>query len=479
MKRFYAIALAGLIAVSSFSAFAATTGPSVKINGSAITFSAGAEPFIDSNNRTLVPLRFISDNLAATTDWDNTAKTATIKSGETTIKVTLNSNVVEVDGVKSTIDTAAVIKNNVTFVPLSFVSKALGAEVNFDSASKTVEISKGLATGDFVGYAWGGQKDGTKLEDAGTIIETKLNVANGIIKDAEMNYWQKSGDNWVKRNDGVATAAVDFTKDPISSTDKEGGGFTNGTSMFTTKATNNMGLYAVAVDTDGTTGVMLVDATSRFRFEAKIPADFDFSTKIGDLKINDFWIPVAASTSGYVKPATIASLNDTGIYDIQSGKEPSYVAAIGGYNYVMHKRGILEGVDNTATLQTMLEKLGVKFVDGKPQAMEATAGFHSVGGWKGNYDSIANFLKGKSIYNHTALVDFDKSPYKESIDANNFFGNVSTDVVASATRSIQNSWNIDAASGATVRVSRESESYQRALVDAGVLTEDQVIKGRF
>jgi hypothetical protein len=49
------------------------------------------------------------------------------------------------------------------------------------------------------------------------------------------------------------------------------------------------------------------------------------------------------------------------------------------------------------------------------------------------------------------------------VNENNEFG---VDVQTGATRTIQNS--TDGISGATVRMSRESTSYQRALVDAGI-----------
>jgi len=39
--------------------------------------------------------------------------------------------------------------------------------------------------------------------------------------------------------------------------------------------------------------------------------------------------------------------------------------------------------------------------------------------------------------------------------------------------------NIMKFSGATVRISRESTSYQRALVEAGILDESDVVIGRF
>ena len=60
------------------------------------------------------------------------------------------------------------------------------------------------------------------------------------------------------------------------------------------------------------------------------------------------------------------------------------------------------------------------------------------------------------------------------MNGDNFFG---IDVVSGATKTAQNS--TDGIAGATVRMSRESTSYQRALVKSGIISEEDVIKGRF
>ena len=50
-----------------------------------------------------------------------------------------------VDGQPKTLDTAAKIKDNRTFVPLRFVSEGLGAEVTWDPVGKNVYITTGKA----------------------------------------------------------------------------------------------------------------------------------------------------------------------------------------------------------------------------------------------------------------------------------------------------------------------------------------------
>jgi len=118
--------------------------------------------------------------------------------------------------------------------------------------------------------------------------------------------------------------------------------------------------------------------------------------------------------------------------------------------------------------------MGVVFKDSKPVPMTAKYGYTGNGGWSGNYAKISEFLKGKNALEMTSLVDWSIEKYKKGINDKNFFG---VDIVAGATKTVQLSY--DTIAGATVRMSRESNSYQRALVKAGIIKEEDVIKGRY
>lgn len=106
----------------------------VEYNGSAVTFP-DAQPFVDENSRTLVPLRFVSETMGAKVNWNEDTQTATITKGTTTVNVTIGNTVLSVvnDSVASsvTMDTKAVLKDNRTFVPVRYVAEALGAWVGY------------------------------------------------------------------------------------------------------------------------------------------------------------------------------------------------------------------------------------------------------------------------------------------------------------------------------------------------------------
>ncbi len=347
---------------------------------------------------------------------------------------------------------------NVIYIPSDEVNTEVVA------TNDTVDYS-----GVHVGYSWRGENSGTSFEDSNQRIKTTLTLdENGVILDAEIDFLKKSGDEWIKRDDSSADVTVDFNVEPTVAT--LGDEKTDGASMFDIKTNDKMSLYVIAVDEDGTVAYGFVDPITRYFYEAKFEAGYNFDTKIGDASIGDTFIPtVLTSTSGYVKPKDWAEVNGQSLFDIDK------------YSYVTTKRGVYEGLTNESTVRELLEKSGAVFVDGQPQQLEATHGFHSAGGWTGNYEAIAEYLIGKNATEITTLASFDDvsyagNSYRDSINEDNFFG-YNTDTVTTATRTLQDSW--DAVSGATVRISREITSYQRALVEAGILSEEDVIKGRF
>lgn len=89
-------------------------------------------PFTE-NYRTLVPVRFISEQLGADVSYDMATQKVTIKKDSDVIELTLGSNKIYKNGVETEIDVSANAYNNRTFVPLRACAEALGKEVFWDS----------------------------------------------------------------------------------------------------------------------------------------------------------------------------------------------------------------------------------------------------------------------------------------------------------------------------------------------------------
>jgi hypothetical protein len=105
---------------------------------------AEGSPYISRTNRTMVPVRYVSETLDAEVSWDAKKKRATIVdilSGKT-IVLTLGSNKATVDGKITNLDSPATLTNGSTYVPVGFIVQSLGAELGWDNATRTVSITK-------------------------------------------------------------------------------------------------------------------------------------------------------------------------------------------------------------------------------------------------------------------------------------------------------------------------------------------------
>lgn len=88
-------------------------------------------PYV-ANQRTLVPIRFISESLGGRVAWKQSTSTATITTGGKEIKITLGSSRVYVNGKKTSLDTPAQYKQGRVFVPLRFISETIGKKVFYE-----------------------------------------------------------------------------------------------------------------------------------------------------------------------------------------------------------------------------------------------------------------------------------------------------------------------------------------------------------
>lgn len=102
----------------------------VNVDNEAVIYDA--VPVI-RNDRTLVPIRIITEALGGKVDWNGATKEVTLSINDKEIKMTIGKTL-EKYGV------APVIIDGRTFVPVRFVADELGAEVAWDEATKTVTI---------------------------------------------------------------------------------------------------------------------------------------------------------------------------------------------------------------------------------------------------------------------------------------------------------------------------------------------------
>jgi len=89
---------------------------------------------------TLLPIRALIETMGGTVGWEEKTQKVTIKLKTTTIVLTINSKQATVNGKVKELDVAPQLINERTMVPLRFVTEALGCQVEWNGDTNTVTI---------------------------------------------------------------------------------------------------------------------------------------------------------------------------------------------------------------------------------------------------------------------------------------------------------------------------------------------------
>ena len=140
MKKMLSIVLSIILIFSCASVVAvyADVGIKVVIDGKEQTYDV--MPVI-VKGRTLVPLRGIFETLGANIVYTDGTKRVTATKGDTVVKLKIGNEEAYINQTPVTLDVEAQIISDRTMVPVRFVSEALGADVKWISDTKTVDIT--------------------------------------------------------------------------------------------------------------------------------------------------------------------------------------------------------------------------------------------------------------------------------------------------------------------------------------------------
>ena len=141
-KKLTAAAMAAMM-LASGTAFAdggADGKISVIVDGKTLEFD---QPPIMEGDRVLVPFRAIFEALGCSVDYHSYGETETVnaKMGSKSLGLTIGSTEIYASGEAKTIDVAPKIVNDRTLVPVRVASESFGAEVVWDEAENTVNIT--------------------------------------------------------------------------------------------------------------------------------------------------------------------------------------------------------------------------------------------------------------------------------------------------------------------------------------------------
>ncbi len=139
MKRAVSILLM-VVMMTMCMSVSAQSNVKVTLDGNEISFP-DAKPFIDQRDRVLVPIRFVSEALGALVDWENKSRTAVIKQDDDEIRYTVYQPMAYLNGEMMVMDTYGILKDQRTMVPIRFISELLGCDVAWDENNSTVIIT--------------------------------------------------------------------------------------------------------------------------------------------------------------------------------------------------------------------------------------------------------------------------------------------------------------------------------------------------
>lgn len=109
----------------------------IYVKGNNIKFDT---PAIIKSNRTLIPVRALTEGFGAKVDWNEEEKKATIIKGDIVIELQLDNNIAIVNGKEVELDVPSASYSNRTYVPLRFIIENLGLNIDRDEESGLIEI---------------------------------------------------------------------------------------------------------------------------------------------------------------------------------------------------------------------------------------------------------------------------------------------------------------------------------------------------
>ncbi len=112
------------------------------VNGESVQIDVA--PFIE-NNRTMLPFRFIGEQLGADVEWMASERKVTYRLDGIFVELWIDQNKALVDGEEVLVDSTnpnvtPVIRSSRTMVPVRFISESLGFDVEWDEQTRMVTI---------------------------------------------------------------------------------------------------------------------------------------------------------------------------------------------------------------------------------------------------------------------------------------------------------------------------------------------------
>ncbi|MEI3162510.1 MAG: copper amine oxidase N-terminal domain-containing protein [Lachnospirales bacterium] len=178
MKRKITFTLATLMAMSALTTGALAdeyTKANLTIEGKAVV--TDQSPVIVSG-RTMVPVRVVAESLGTTVDWNAETKTVSFENEGLKASMVIGDKKLLVSGSTVEIDVPATIINNRTMVPVRFLSETFGYNVEWDAETKTVNVTANKAESSVTDETPAASADVEALKAAALVVDGYAGVLN-------------------------------------------------------------------------------------------------------------------------------------------------------------------------------------------------------------------------------------------------------------------------------------------------------------
>ena len=188
MRKYKIAILVFIISVVLSGAVLADNDVKVVVNGKQLILDV--QPII-LNDRVMVPLRAIFQELDLSLQWDELNKIVTGTKEDIKIELTIDQYIAKVNGKLIKLDTPATIINGRTLVPIRFIAESLGCHVKWDEVNRMaiIELLEDGQNNDGIIAGLGQLIKGTWffVDDSSAIIEFTDNEFNIRWYESEWN----------------------------------------------------------------------------------------------------------------------------------------------------------------------------------------------------------------------------------------------------------------------------------------------------
>jgi N-acetylmuramoyl-L-alanine amidase len=267
----------------------------IKLNGKVLNSDV---PAVIIDDRTLVPIRVITESTGADVQWDGQNYEVTINTGDKRVKLKINSSEMDINGKKVALEVPAKLINDRTMVPVRAITEVLGLEVGWDHSTYTVLLTSPGAS--ILGLEYDSEKDAVVLKTTGSAMHRTMflqepdrlviDFLNTVFR-SDTNRIEVGRGNIIRVrasqfevNPNISRVVIDLTSPSGYSID-----YDENKKQIEIKTVNTVnGIYFDDEHKDRRK--LVVEATSRLDFETmtlqkpdRIVVDM-FNTRLGELK---------------------------------------------------------------------------------------------------------------------------------------------------------------------------------------------------